>query len=884
MNIHHIEDNIKKLSKDINEEAFIYDFLLSYGIPKASVTRLHRGDFNASKEEGEVLWKKKIFFRVDKNADLLSLIDDLKRENRVLKYKPMFIIVTDFKTILALDLKVGDTLDIPIRKIVKHFEFFLPLVGMEKTKIQSENPADIKAADKLGKLYDVLVEQNEPRNAEDKHILNVFLSRLLFCFFAEDTNIFPDSIFTNSIASHTKPDGSDLKEYLVKLFKVLDTKERKGISGFLAEFPYVNGGLFEKELEVPSFNSKSYKIIIECGSLNWAFINPDIFGSMIQSVANAEIRSDMGMHYTSVVNIMKVIEPLFLNDLKKELKEAGTNKKKLRKLLNRLYHLRIFDPACGSGNFLIIAYKELCAIEIEIYKALYDEQMSFRLESGIKTSQFYGIEVNDFACETAKLSLWLAEHQMNLHFEEIFGVTKPTLPLEDGGNIKRGNACRMDWEEVCPKDDGAEIYILGNPPYKGAKAQSAEQKSDLKLVLKDRINTKSLDYISCWFVKASLYMDDSVKVSFVSTNSIYQGAQVSLLWPFILEKHIEIYFCNKDFLWTNNAKNKAGVTCSIVGFTKKWNGEKFIVYKDNKFKAKNINPYLIDFDNIFVYKRSKPLSNIPFLQNGNQPYDGGHLLFTNTEKEEFLNKTPEASVYFRKLIGSSELIRGSYRWCLWIEDNELSNAVKIPAINERIENVRESRINGGDAARSCKDRPHQFRWVNRSSSQQICLPIVSSERRSYIPMSFVDTETIINNLAQVIYDANAVVFSILNSRMHMAWVKVITGRLKLDYRYTAGLCYNSYPIPELTDAQVSSLEEHTFKILEARETHSEMSLAQLYDPDKMPKDLRDAHRENDLAVDSVYRKSPFKFDKDRLEHLFKLYEKMIQTESKKDTK
>lgn len=539
MNIEELEEAIQSLVTNFDKQNFIYDLLLAYGQPKASITRLQKGDYNLAKQSDVVLWKKKLYFRQVAEGDLHALIDDVQNNPDVTRHRPRFIIITDFKTLLAVDSKTGDTLDTPFLELHRHTDFFLPWAGMEKSQIQSESLADIRAAEKLARLYDIIVQDNAIKDEADRHRLNIFLSRLLFCFFANDQ-------FTNAVASHTTEDGSDLQAYLQKLFAVLNLSERTDYPGYLKAFPYVNGGLFAEESPVPTFSRKARKIIIECGSLNWKAINPDIFGSMIQAVVHNDQRGSLGMHYTSVVNIMKVIAPLFLNDLQEQLEKAGDEPKKLNKLLGRLYHLRIFDPACGSGNFLIIAYKELCKLEQKILQRLKTGQMLSRESSGfIRLSQFYGIEIDDFACQTAKLSLWLADHQMNQAFREVFGDAKPTLPLQEGGQIICGNATRLDWEKVCPKEDGAEIYILGNPPYLGARMQTKEQKDDLQLVFSGIKGHKNLDYVACWFMKGAIYINhSSAELAFVSTNSICQGEQIALLWPHILSLRMDIRFAH----------------------------------------------------------------------------------------------------------------------------------------------------------------------------------------------------------------------------------------------------------------------------------------------------------------------------------------------------
>lgn len=881
MGIIHIQESLAELVRNFSEENFIYDLLLAYNTPKTTVTLLRKGNRNLSKRDDQIILKKKMFFQEVTEQDLHSLIDELDKDETTHRHNPRFLVVTDYKTLLAIDLKTRDTLDINIKEIHKHSDFFLPLAGREKYRAKNEAQADVKAAEKMARIYDEILKDNEFTTPEQIHGLNIFLSRLLFCFFAEDTGIFEEeSLFTNSISSHTQDDGSDLDSYLNTLFEVLNTKDRSSYPEYLKKFEYVNGGLFGQVYYAPKFSAKSRKMIIECGELDWSAINPDIFGSMIQAVVHKDQRSGMGMHYTSVPNIMKVIEPLFLNELQEEFEKHYDNPKKLQQLISRLTKIRIFDPACGSGNFLIIAYKELRKLEIEIFERIQEVSKDQQLPlSNITLGQFYGIELDDFAHEVAILSLWLAEHQMNVQFKESFGHSKPTLPLKEGGHIVCGNATRIPWEDVCPKTDQAEIYILGNPPYSGSKNQSEEQKKDIKHILKGISDTKSLDYIACWFIKAAQYIEDNTSFSFVSTNSLFQGTQVPLLWPILSSFGCHLFFAHKNFLWTNNAKNKAGVTCSIVGITKSIPKEKLLFEGNSQKTVKNINPYLIEGKDIFIKNRTTPLSKLPRLQIGNEAYDCGHLTFTCEEKDTFVSQYPESEKFFMKIVGSSELIRGYYRWCLWIEPEEASEAKKIEGMLERIERVREYRENGGMNAKSCADRPYQFRWVNRAKESQIALPVVSSQRREYIPMDFIDKSTIIINSAQVIFDPEPYVFGVLNSKIHMVWVKLVGGKLKTDYRYNAGLCYNTFPVPELTNKQKETISTHVFNILEERERYSEKTLAELYDPNKMPDGLREAHHHLGLAVERCYRSRPFNSDAERLEYLFKLYEEMTAKEA-----
>jgi len=889
MNSEKLEEKLQLLISSLNKESFIYDLLLAYGQPKSSITRLHKGDYNLSKVDGEILWKKKLFFKQEKTADLHVSIDQLKTDKTIAKQHPRFIVITDFKSLLAIDTKTADTLDIPITDLAKHYDFFLPWAGMEKSQLQNENPADVKAAERMGRLYDLILEDNPTTEKDQIHALNIFLSRLLFCFFAEDTGIFKEGQFTNAIASHTAKDGKDLHAYLQKLFSVLNLQARTDYPQFLQDFPYVNGGLFADNTPVPVFNLKSRKIIIECGTLNWQAINPDIFGSMIQAVVHNEQRSHMGMHYTSVVNIMKVIEPLFLNDLYVVFEKAENNEHRLKKLLNRLYHLRIFDPACGSGNFLIIAYKELCQLEIKIFRQLQaiDSVNWGHAVSGLHLNQFYGIELDDFAHETAKLSLWLTEHQMNLAFKEVFGETRPTLPLRDSGNITCGNATRLDWEVICPKVDDKgkerEVYILGNPPYLGSSMQSKEQKADMAFVFKGIKGYKNLDYISCWFLLGSKFIQGkgaNAQFAFVSTNSINQGEQVALLWQHIFNLELEIGFAYQSFKWTNNAKGNAGVTCVVVNVRNiSFNFKKLFQGLISK-KVENISPYLIEGNNTHIRRRGKPLSSIDEMLKGNQPTDGGNFIFSSEQKALLLVEFPISKFFFKKYFGSQEFIKGLERWCLWINDERKSEAKCIPEIRKRLEAIDSIRLTSkAPSTRNFLGGSHRFIQIQHEPTDALIIPSVSSERREYIPTGFLDENTVISNLAFAIYNPPAHIFAIISSRMHMTWVRTVAGRLKTDYRYSSALCYNTFPFPEITEAQKTTLEDHVFKVLDEREQHPEKTMAQLYDSDKMPDGLRQAHHEMDLAIEQCYRPQPFKSDDERLEYLFKLYEKMIAEEA-----
>ena len=898
MTISQIENNIQELLKNIQKETFIFDLLLAYGTPKSSIRRLQIGQRNLATEEGTILWKDKLFFK-EVSLDNIDLESFLKDE-KIKKQKPRFFILTDFNEIQAYDTKTKEILNSPIRDLHKDFDFFLPWAGIEKAQHQNENPADVKAAERMAQLYDDIRKDNPEYAEKDTHALNVFLSRLLFCLFAEDTGIFEEGIFTNTLDTYTHKDGSDVADFLNTLFQVLNTaeSERGDVSNYLQAFPYVNGGLFKEFLEAPKFTRKSRQTIIDAGELDWSAINPDIFGSMIQAVITPEHRGGLGMHYTSVPNIMKVIKPLFLDELHEIFKEAAamgnvaSKKKRLNELLERIWRIKIFDPACGSGNFLIIAYKELRILEINIYREL--DELDGKLNTGrldfgadyfskISLNQFYGIELDGFAHEIAILSLWLAEHQMNQLFLKVLGRTKPALPLQDAGHIVQGNACRIDWEIVCPKLEGDEIYILGNPPYLGARNQSIEQKEDMKIIFEGKVEGyNNLDYIAAWFAKAADFVKNwNAKYALVSTNSISQGAQVSLLWPYIFKNNLEIYFAYQSFKWENNAKAQAAVIVVIIGIRNRMSNPKLIYKGDHKILANNISPYLVKGKDLYVSSRNNPLSKIPEMNFGSMPNDGGHLLLTEEEYKEILTNNPNIKKYIKRFVGSKDFINNISRWCIWVEDQDLEDALTINFISNRISKVVEHRNNSSrQATRNLASTAHKFAEIRFKNTDSIIIPRVSSERREYVPIGFLSSDYIISDGALSIYNAKPWYLGIITSKMHMAWLSAIGGRLKTDYRYSATLVYNTFPFPAISEAQKKELENHAFQVLEARERHSEKTLAQLYNPEEMPDDLRKAHHDLDMAVERCYRKEPFESDEERLEYLFKLYEQMIEKERK----
>lgn len=893
MSSHKIENNLEKIIANLNKDEFIYEFLIAYDISKSVVTRLKKGDQNRSKREDEVLYAKKIIFRIEDENNLLNAIDDIAQDAGVLKHSPRFAIMTDFKRLVAKDLKLGKTLDIELKELPKHYDFFLPLTGSEVYHSANDNEADRNAAYKMATLYDHLIEENPDiyQSKEQIHHLNVFLSRLLFCFFAEDTGIFPDdSIFTNTLVQHTDDSGKDTHVFLDKLFARLDSQDTTGLPEFLAKFPYVNGGLFQDKISSPKFSAKARKILVELGELQWKNINPDIFGSMIQAVTTGVDRSKLGQHYTSVPNILKLIKPLFLDEFYEELEKANTINQ-LFKLQNRIANTKFFDPACGSGNFLIITYKELRVLEIEIIKKIIElsnDAMPNAFASQINISQFYGIEIDDFAHEVAILSLWLAEHQMNIIFEEQlfeYAEVASILPLKSVGNIQQGNATRVSWKKVCPIKDTDEIYVIGNPPYLGSNLHSDEQRDEMHRVF-GTTTLDRLDYIGTWFLLAAKYIENTqAKVAFVTTNSITQGVQVPILWSRIFKLNVFIHFAVKSFKWRNNAKGNAGVTVAIIGLSYSKVSKVLLFDETHVETVKSISPYLIKDTNTIVLPRTKPQKGFPSLVMGNKPSDDGNLILNEQEMADLISDYPEARKFVKKFTSADDFINGNSRYCLWIAEKDKTVAKKIPPIRARTEKLYKFRSESkAKSTRDYAEFDYCFRQISFKETDGIIVPRVSSESRTYIPLAYISSDTIVSDATNIVYDAQAWLFGLLHSKMHMVWVRAVGGKLETRYRYSAKLCYNTFPFPKIDKKQEELLAQYVFDILDARANHTGKTLAWMYNSQTMPSDLRKAHQALDEAIEKCYRLQPFNSDSERLEYLFKLYEKMISEEETKSKK
>lgn len=895
LNLRAVEDRVAPLGgRESYDRDFIFELLLAYGKPKGNVTRLRKGSLNvAADPDHEVAQKNVVYFR-ETTGDPLRDVEELRTSPHVVRYNPRFVIATDYSELLAVDMKTSENLMIPIRDIDKHFTFFLPWAGMEKAQYVAEAHADVKAAERMGKLFDELLETNPDLldRPHGRQALNVFFTRLLFCFFAEDTGIFTENQFTNAVGSHTHADGSDVDDFLSDVFSALDTADPQEKPTHLATFPYVNGRLFtvrEKDV-VPRFTKRARELLIELGTLMWQEINPDIFGSMFQAIVTPGKRSDLGQHYTSVPNILKTIEPLFLDELKEEFDAGFDSVKKLESLLDRISQIKIFDPACGSGNFLVIAYKELRRLEHAILERLAEltpkHQVLFA-ESKINIENFYGIEIDDFAVEVAILSLWIAKHQMNAEFKEKFGVSIPLIPLKETGQIRTGNAALVNWNNVCPNDGGSEIYLISNPPYAGAKTQTKDQKDDYRYVFGNRPYSKNLDYIALWFVKGTDYIEGTrAELAFVSTNSVTQGEHVGLMFPMIFSRGIEIGYAYTSFKWENNAKRNAGVTVVVINLRNRSKAPKYLYSDDIRITAENINGYLADGASVVIERRKTPLGMArPDMVFGSMPRDGGGLILSPAEREEMIAADPRAEPFIKRYMGSSEFIKDGERYCLWIPDQSARAAREIKSIELRLQKVAAVRAKSKAASTAAYSaQPHRFVQIAYKPTDSIIVPRVSSERRDYIPIGYLGPETVISDAAFAIYDAKPWLFALLTSRIHMVWTRAVGGKLKTDYRYSNTIVYNNFPVPPLSDKVKEQLTVVALRVLDVREYHCEKTPAELYDPEKMPDDLRTAHAEVDALVDSLYSKREYETDEERLSDLFAMYEAMAAEEAAKPTK
>ncbi len=919
MNAVEIEEAVSKLVEEpFNAAEFSYAFLEAFGNKTATLQRLRSAGKNSTNKTdigGEgihaVLQRNNIHIATcaaggtDAVAGLLKRLVDSPASS---KHKAKFALATDGNTVHAECLNSEEPpLVCEFKELADHFGYFLELAGISTVRQIRENAFDIKATGRLNRLYVELLRNNPDWDGDERREeLNHFFARLIFCFFAEDTGIFNgNALFTETVRQMSDPSGENTDFVLSEIFRAMDVpmkaRDAAKLRPWAGQFPYVNGGLFgsngstSERGTVPKFTQIARSYLLHIGSLDWTQINPDIFGSMIQAVADDEERGALGMHYTSVPNILKVLNPLFLDDLHAQLKEADKNPRKLLNLRKRLARIRVFDPACGSGNFLVIAYKEMRKIEAEINILRGEPDRA----SEIPLTNFRGIELRHFAVEIARLALIIAEYQCDELYRGQRLALAEFLPLNKENWITHGNALRLDWHKICPptgtgvklvEDDlfqtpldqieidfdneGGETYICGNPPYIGDKNQTKDQKQDLQLFRIGREIVRSVDYIAGWLWKASDYIKQNGSFAFVSTNSICQGVQVPLIWPRIFSRGQEIAFAHTTFYWGNNAAHNAQVTCVIVGVSAGKASTKTIYTDSSRRDVPHINAYLAPGSDVVVVKHSSPISAVGIMFGGNIPRDSGQFYLTCDERRELLNSFPEAASLIRPIFGSKEFINGLRRFCLWITDEQAELAFSIPPIAERLEKVRQYRLHGSERGKAGLDTPYKFERTITGKTTTIIIPSVSSERRPYLPCGLLKADVRVSNLALAIYDAPVWNLAIIASRIHLVWVGAICGKFKTDYRYSNTLGWNTFPVPPLTDENRSDLTRCAENILLAREAHWPATIAELYDAETMPEDLRAAHDRNDETLERIYIGRRFKNDTERLETLFQLYTEM----------
>ncbi|NNU82202.1 class I SAM-dependent DNA methyltransferase [Halovulum dunhuangense] len=856
---------------------------------KATISKLRNGTTNKSDLPGGVLVARKFHYAPALRGMTDVTLDALRGSKRTATAKPAILIATDGETVAAEHRASGDTLHCRFDEIGDHFGFFLPAAGKERYRAVEENPIDVKATGKLARLYDALVKAN-PDWATDarRHEMNQLMMRLIFCLFAEDVGIFPYNQFSRLVFSHAGNKGEEAREAILAAFRAMNLPKdrRAGLPAWTAELEYVNGGLFASGIDAPVFDPVAFRYLKDAAALNWREINPDIFGSMIQSVADPKQRAELGMHYTSVPNIMKVIGPLFLDDLDAEIEKAWDRPNGLRRALSRMAGMRVFDPACGSGNFLVVSYRELRARETRILQRIAELEGSTQVQmwSAIPITNFYGIELDDFAAETAKLALFISEYQANARFGEVFGQMPATLPLKEAARITCGNALRLNWDIVCPPPgEGEQVFIAGNPPFLGDNSRTDEQNADMEHVLAGTLDSyKRIDFVSCWMFKAANYTRGrSARSALVATNSICQGQSVGALWPHILVDGIEIGFAHTSFKWRNNASANAAVICVIVGLRNESRERKRLFSGDLGAVVSTINAYLLDGPNLFIHAEARSIFGLPYMEYGNKPTDDGNLILSEVEKDDLLSEYPEASRFVKKFMGSDEVVNGKVRYCLWVPDQDADEAAAIPALRARFDRVAAFRAASKAAqTRPAAAFPHRFRQAqNWARSHAILVPSVSSERRPYLPVERVGADVIPSNLNQVLYDAPDWCLALIASRLHLVWIATVCGKLKSDFRYSNTMGWNTFPVPHFTQDQLEQLSASARRIMKTRWSHYPATIAELYDPERMPDDLRQAHKENDDLLESMYIGRPFRNDTERLEKLFKLYAARMKQEA-----
>lgn len=872
------------LRENSETQSFYNDFFEVFGVSRKRLATFEEPVKKLGEKKGRIdlFWKGTLLVeQKSRGKDLqeaysqaLDYFPNLKKEE-----EPKYILVSDFNDFELHDLENNEIHKFQLKDLHKNIHLFAFIAGYKKKSYKDTETVSIEASELMGELYDCL------KNAGyQQHDLELFLVRILFCLFADDTGIFEKSIFHYLLEEKTKEDGSDIGMLLAQLFQVLNTdiqNRQYTLDQDLAQFPYVNGNLFEKTIMIPSFDSKMRGKLIKCCYFDWSNISPAIFGSLFQSVADKEKRRSLGEHYTTEKNILKTISPLFLDDLHEEFNKIKHDKRKLKEFHNKLSNLTFLDPACGCGNFLIIAYREIRRLEIEILKILYLDQRVLNINelSKIDVDKFYGIEIEEFPAKIAEVALWLMDHQMNLELSEAFGLYFARIPLKKSAKIVVTNALTTDWFSIIKPENLS--YIFGNPPFIGARMKSKEQAQDMQAVFEDVKGYGDLDYVSSWYIEASKYIQNTnIKCAFVSTNSITQGMQVGILWNELFNNYnIKIHFAHRTFLWDSEARGKAHVHCVIIGFANfDIKNKRLFDYENIKGDphesiVKNINAYLVDASDVAISPRSTPICDVPKISTGNKPIDDGNYLFSKDEMNNFIEKEPASKKYFYRWIGAQDLIKKTDRFVLLVNKMLPNEISKMPLVKERIENVRLFRLKSlSKPTQDIAKYPTKFHIEIFPEKEYLAIPVTSSERRKYIPIAYLPPEHIPSVDIRIIRNASLYHFGLLTSLMHMIWTKYICGRLKSDYRYSKDVVYNNFPFPkDVSDKDKKQVEQKAQNVLDTRAKYKDSSLADLYNPETMPPDLTKAHNELDKAVDLCYGKQNFKTEAERMSFLFNLY-------------
>jgi hypothetical protein len=865
-------------------QMFVRDFLAIFGIEDPAA--VGRFENPALREEShgfmDYFLPKKIAIEMkSKGKDLAEAYKQLKEYvvHLSVDEMPELLMVCDFATIVLYNRTTGKKTEFKTKDLHRHVKRFATLAGYTAQRDQERDEhfeVNVRAAERMALLHDELKE-----HGYEGHDLEIFLVRLLFCLFAGDTGIFPKGIFYNYIVN-SKEDGSDLSHRLSDLFDVLNMTDetrakRKLLSEELKQFRYINGRLFEHRLPPADFNQKMRKLLLECRSYDWSSVSPAIFGAMFQGVMDKDFRREIGAHYTSEENILKLVNPLFLDDLWQEFERVKTTPAALDKFHDKIANLKFLDPACGCGNFLIVTYGELRRLELEVLKMkISTGQKRLDVSTMLKVSieQFYGIEIEDFPCQVAMVGMWLIDHQWNIKVSEHFGQYYARLPLLQCATIVHGNAHRIDWESVVPKNELS--YIMGNPPFVGYQYRNTRQQEDMRLIFSD---TRNVDYVVAWYYKATQFMvDTQIRSAFVSTNSITQGEQVASVWKPLIEKlGIQINFGYRTFRWSNEAKGKAAVHCVIIGFSFVETLHKYIFDGGTKIVVNNINPYLVDAPDIFVENRSKPFHNVPEMRKGNEMYDDQNLVIEADEYEDFIKREPLSSKYIKRYMGSDEFINNQKRYCLWLLDCPPDELRKMPSVMKRIEAVKKFRLNSKrESTKKTASMPSTFSVIHQPTTNYILFPVISSEKRDYIPIGFLSPETIVSYAVFTLSHATLYHFGILTSSVHMAWTRAVCGRLEMRYRYSNKIVYNNFPWPDATDVQKTKIEELAQAVLDARAQFPSSSLADLYDPLTMPPELLKAHQTLDRAVMNLYGFKKDSTEPEIVAKLMEMYQKLTE--------